>query len=239
MRARRDGRRRAPARGGMRICHVAPELLPVPPTRGGAIERWIRDAAVRLVGARPRSARRVARSRRRRDRVERRRRHAITSSRFRRDRSRAARRRWLRGLWYYSGVRRCSPRSAPDIVHHHSRPAGLVAAAERRGAVAVISLHSMDYGWGFGYRGWDRPLFTRGLRCGARACSCVSDFIRAPHDRALSVDRIEGDDGLQRRRRRHVHARRRRAPTDADRCCTSAASRSAKAFTCCSMHSSA
>ena len=34
----------------MRICHVGPELLPVPPTRGGAIERWIRDAAVRLHG---------------------------------------------------------------------------------------------------------------------------------------------------------------------------------------------
>ena len=32
----------------MKICHVAPELLPVPPSRGGAIERWIRDAAVRL-----------------------------------------------------------------------------------------------------------------------------------------------------------------------------------------------
>ena len=32
----------------MKICHVAPELLPVPPTKGGAIERWIRDAAMRL-----------------------------------------------------------------------------------------------------------------------------------------------------------------------------------------------
>ena len=38
----------------MKICHVAPELLPVPPTKGGAIERWIRDAAVRLARARPR-----------------------------------------------------------------------------------------------------------------------------------------------------------------------------------------
>ena len=28
----------------MKICHVAPELLPVPPTRGGAIERWIRES---------------------------------------------------------------------------------------------------------------------------------------------------------------------------------------------------
>ena len=32
----------------MRICHVAPELLPVPPVKGGAIERWIRDAAAQL-----------------------------------------------------------------------------------------------------------------------------------------------------------------------------------------------
>src|SRR5829696_2918532 len=44
---RRTGRCRG-ARGGMKICHVAPELLPVPPTKGGAIERWIRDAATTL-----------------------------------------------------------------------------------------------------------------------------------------------------------------------------------------------
>lgn len=44
-------------------------------------------------------------------------------------------------------------------------------------APSVISLHSMDYGWGFGYRGWDRPLFTRGLQS-ARTVLCVSDFIR-------------------------------------------------------------
>jgi len=41
----------------------------------------------------------------------------------------------------------------------------------------MISLHSMDYGWGFGYRGWDRPIFTRGLQAASRVL-CVSDFIR-------------------------------------------------------------
>jgi len=35
----------------------------------------------------------------------------------------------------------------------------------------------MDYGWGFGYRGWDRPIFTRGLQAASRVL-CVSDFIR-------------------------------------------------------------
>ena len=66
-------------------------------------------------------------------------------------------------------------RLGPDVVHHHSRPAGLwISSGKTR---SVISLHSMDYGWGFGYRGWDRPLFTRGLRAASRVL-CVSDFIR-------------------------------------------------------------
>lgn len=81
-----------------------------------------------------------------------------------------------RGLWYYSRVRSLLSAIGPDVTHHHSRPAGLwlCAGVSPR---SVISLHSMDYGWGFGYRGWDRPLFMRGLQAAARVL-CVSDFIR-------------------------------------------------------------
>ena len=158
----------------MRICHVAPELLPVPPTKGGAIERWIRDAAGRLT--------------RRGHEV-----HVI--SRDHGDGATALTEggvhyhfvpipAWLdrglpaaiaRGAWYYSRVRALLSTIDADVVHHHSRPNGLWICGAA--APSVISLHSMDYGWGFGYRGWDRPLFARGLDTAARVF-CVSDFIR-------------------------------------------------------------
>ena len=83
-----------------------------------------------------------------------------------------------RGLWYYSRVRAVLAGLHPDIVHHHSRPAGLWLCASV--APSVISLHSMDYGWGFGYRGWDRPLFTRGLQS-ARARAVRLRFHPPPH----------------------------------------------------------
>ena len=161
----------------MRICHVAPELLPVPPARGGAIERWIRDAAVRLV-ARGHEVHVVSRDHG--DGVLER---VIDGVRYHFVRIPAALEQGLpaavlRGLWYYLGARRRLTRLAPDIVHHHSRPAGLwLSLAGRAPATHVISLHSMEYGWSFGYRGWDRPLCARGLRAAARVL-CVSDFIR-------------------------------------------------------------
>ena len=160
----------------MRICQVAPELLPVPPAKGGAIERWIRDAAVRLVG-RGHEVHVIARD------------HGdgVASSvidgvryHFVRipaaiDSGRLAG--LVRGLWYYLHVRGILKRIAPDIVHHHSRPAGLwLSAPPGLAARYVISLHSMDYGWGFGYRAWDRPFFARGLALASRVL-CVSNFI--------------------------------------------------------------
>jgi len=158
----------------MRICHVAPELLPVPPTRGGAIERWIRDAAGRLArrghelhvisrdhgdGVRAMNDAGV--------------RYHFIPMPARLDAGLPAG--LARGLWYYSRAKAILSAVRPDVAHHHSRPAGLWLC---RGAwPSVISLHSMDYGWGFGYRGWDRPLFTRGLQAASRVL-CVSDFIR-------------------------------------------------------------
>jgi spore coat protein SA len=158
----------------MKICHVAPELLPVPPTRGGAIERWIRDAAGRLArrghdlhvisrdhgdGARECEEAGV--------------RYHFIAVPPRLDSGMPAA--MARGAWYYSRARAILRGLRPDVVHHHSRPAGLWLCDGPW--PSVISLHSMDYGWGFGYRGWDRPLFMRGLRAAGRLL-CVSDFIR-------------------------------------------------------------
>lgn len=160
----------------MKICHVAPELLPVPPIKGGAIERWVRDAAVRLAGrghevhviSRDRGDAAVT------DTIDGVNYHYIAIPAWL-DHGRAAA--LLRGVWYYLAVRRVLSRLSPEIVHHHSRPAGLwLSHPAGSSSCLVISLHSMDYGWGFGYRAWDRRWFARGLGMASRVL-CVSKFI--------------------------------------------------------------
>jgi len=161
----------------MRICHVAPELLPVPPTKGGAIERWIRDAATRLA-ARGHEVHVMSR-----DHGDGRANETIDGVRYHYvavppviDRGVAAV--MLRGLWHYEGARRVLASVKPDIVHHHSRPAGLwLSKGGAPAAKHVISLHSMDYGWAFGYARWDRRLFNRGFAAASRVLG-VSNFIR-------------------------------------------------------------
>lgn len=161
----------------MRICHVAPELLPVPPVKGGAIERWIRDAAAQFA-SRGHDVHVVSRDhgdgthQRRIDGVSY---HFVRIPPFL-DRGRAAA--FGRGLWYFRGVGQVLRQIRPDVVHHHSRPAGAyVSGASVSGARQVISLHSMSYGWNFCYRAWDRALFRRAFAASARVL-CVSDFIR-------------------------------------------------------------
>lgn len=157
---------------------MAPELLPVPPVKGGAIERWIRDAVVRLA-ARGHDVHVVSRDHGdgARERViDGVRYHFVTIPPALESGLPAA---LARGLWYYMGARRRLAVIAPDIVHHHSRPAGLwIGLGGAPFAAHVLSLHSMEYGWSFGYRRWDRALIARGLRAASRVL-CVSDFIRA------------------------------------------------------------
>ena len=84
----------------------------------------------------------------------------------------------LRGFWHYNGVRQLLGMIAPDVVHHHSRPAGLwLSKGGAPRAKQVISLHSMEYGWSFGYARWDRRLFNRGFAAATRVLG-VSNFIR-------------------------------------------------------------
>ncbi len=161
----------------MRICHVGPEMLPVPPTHGGAIERWIRDAAVRLHG-RGHEVHVIARDHgdgRKQDVIDGVHYHfveipqAIDSG--------VSSVMW-RGLWHYNGVRHVLSAIAPDVVHHHSRPAGLwLSKGGAPRAKQIISLHSMDYGWSFGFARWDRRLFNRGFAAATRVLG-VSNFIR-------------------------------------------------------------
>jgi spore coat protein SA len=181
---------------------VAPELLPVPPTRGGAIERWIRDATIKLAG-RGHVVDVIAR-----DHGDGLTERVIDGVRYHFvrippaiDSGRLAG--LFKGLWYYAAARRIIARLNPDIVHHHSRPAGLWLTM-RSGAAPrhVISLHSMDYGWGFGHRAWDRGLFRHGLARAARIL-CVSKFIhrhtveRYPSIAGHATTVYNGVDGAQ------------------------------------------
>ena len=161
----------------MKICHVAPELLPVPPTRGGAIERWIRDAATRLA-ARGHDVHVMSRDHgdgRTSETIDGVRYHYVDVPR-RIDRGLPAV--MFRGLWHYEGARRVLAAITPDVVHHHSRPGGLwLSKGGAPAARQVISLHSMEYGWAFGYAGWDRRIFNWGFDAAARVLG-VSNFIR-------------------------------------------------------------
>jgi spore coat protein SA len=162
----------------MKICHVAPELLPVPPTKGGAIERWIRDAATRLAAS-GHDVHVMSRDHgdgRTRDTIDGVHYHYVAVPAAI-DRGLAAV--MFRGLWHYEGARRVLASISPDIVHHHSRPAGLwLSKGGAPAAKQVISLHSMEYGWAFGYAGWDRRVFNRGFDAATRVLG-VSNFIRA------------------------------------------------------------
>lgn len=160
----------------MRICHVAPELLPVPPSKGGAIERWIRDAAERLV-QRGHEVHVISRDHgdgRSSDRAGGVHYHYIAVPPSI-ERGMAAV--MFRGLRHYRKARAILRTIAPEVVHHHSRPAGLWLSDTGRPR-NVISLHSMDYGWSFGYARWDRRVFDRGFALAARVLG-VSNFIRA------------------------------------------------------------
>ena len=159
----------------MRICHVAPELLPVPPSRGGAIERWIRDAAVRLA-ARGHEVHVISR-----DHGDGRTTALGDGVRYHfipvppsLDQGLPAV--MFRGLRHYRKAKALLKTIVPDVVHHHSRPGGLWLS-DTSGSRSVISLHSMDYGWSFGYARWDRRVFNRGFAAAARVLS-VSNFIR-------------------------------------------------------------
>jgi spore coat protein SA len=184
----------------MTICHVAPELLPVPPSKGGAIERWIRDAAVRLA-QRGHTVHVISR-----DAGDGRTEWTCDGVHYHYLRIPPTIDRGLpagmaRGLWYYRSAGGKIAVITPDVVHHHSRPAGLWMTA-RRGSPTrhVISLHSMDYGWGFGHRAWDRRLFRLGLAAAARIL-CVSNFIyrhtveRYPRVRRAATTVYNGVDG--------------------------------------------
>ena len=161
----------------MKICHVAPELLPVPPVRGGAIERHIRDVTGRLA-ERGHDVHVVSR-----DHGDGMRETCLDGVHYHfvpipPSRDRGARALLLRGLSYFASVGGLLARLKPDIVHHHSRPAGAyLSGAFGRRSRHVISMHSLQYGWGFFYASWDRLLFRRALQACARVL-CVSDFVR-------------------------------------------------------------
>jgi spore coat protein SA len=161
----------------VKICQIAPELLPVPPDRGGAIERWIRDASRRLA-ARGHDVHVVSRDHG--DKVSTRQIDGVTYHFVRIPRGIDSGQAgvFLRGAWYFMRAASVVARLEPDIVHHHSRPSGVYCSHRRAPKPQhVLSLHSMRYGWPCAYGGADRVLFDAAFRVCARVLS-VSEFIR-------------------------------------------------------------
>jgi glycosyltransferase involved in cell wall biosynthesis len=149
----------------------------VPPEKGGAIERWIRDGS-RLLAARGHDVHVVSRDHG--DDVRERQIDGVTYHFVRIppaiDRGQAGV--VLRGPWYFMRAAAVVARLQPQIVHHHSRPSGLYCSYRRApNARHVLSLHSMRYGWSCAYAGIDRAVFNAAFRVCARVLP-VSDFIR-------------------------------------------------------------
>ena len=164
----------------MRVCLVAPELLPVPPIRGGAIEAWIDAVAPHLarrgvevhiisvgdVGLSS-TSQTIGSGR-------------VTSHYL--DLPRALSRFPLtaiaRGAVYFRRVGRLIERLQPDIVHHHNRPLGLLIAKNRYAHPCrhVLSIHNIDYGWCLSSRRIDRLFFAKGFARCDRILP-VSDFL--------------------------------------------------------------
>ena len=149
----------------------------MPPDRGGAIERWIRDAA-RLLAARGHDVHVVSRehgdggSERQIDGVA----YHFVRIPAALDRGQLAV--IARGAWYFTRAGAVVARLSPQVVHHHSRPASVYALGRRAPrARHVLSLHSMRYGWPCIYAGADRSIFRVAFRACARVLP-VSDFIR-------------------------------------------------------------
>ncbi len=166
----------------MRVCHVAPELLPVPPVRGGAIEAWVANVATALakrgVDVHVLS---VADE-------------ALTGGEDRVDASGVTYHdvsipaplkvfpldAVARGYYYFRRVGERIAQLHPDIVHYHNRPLGLLIAetTARSGYRRVMSLHNIDYGWCLTSKRVDRLFFERGFAACDRILT-VSDFIGA------------------------------------------------------------
>ncbi len=165
----------------MKVCLVAPELIPVPPILGGAIETWIDRIGAELARAGVEV-------------------HVISVShpdvvpgtRTEGQGSvtyhyipvppaleRAPLRVVARGGYYFQRAGRVIRRIRPEIVHHQNRPLGLLIARGAAGVPArqVLSLQNIDYGWCLSSKRIDRLFFARGFAACDRVLA-ASEFIR-------------------------------------------------------------
>ncbi len=166
----------------MKICLVAPELLPVPPIRGGALETWVESVAPELarLGAEVHVL-------------------SVSNPMLQPQTKRigngsvtyhyivipAILQRYpltvlLRGYDYYRRVGALVRRLQPDIVQHLNRPLGLLVTQRRAGGRSrhLLSLQNIAYGWCFLGKELDRLWFRQGFAACDRVLA-VSDFVRA------------------------------------------------------------
>src|SRR3989338_7766765 len=164
----------------MKVCLVAPELMPVPPVRGGAIETGI-------AGVAPELARLGAEV------------HVISVAdptlqpntipvgpghvTYHYVRIPRMLRRFpldviANGFCYFRRAGAIIKALKPDIVRHHNRPLGLLMAKSRYAHPCrhVVSIHNLDYGWCLSSRRVDRLFFRRAFAQCDKVLT-VSDFL--------------------------------------------------------------
>ncbi|MFC1807902.1 glycosyltransferase family 4 protein [Candidatus Omnitrophota bacterium] len=164
----------------MRVCMVGLDTLPLPPVKGGAIERIMQETAIHLVGAG----------------IE----LHIISIGDREAQEEALKRddginyhfvdipkiigsypvdRLAKGLFYYKRVGKLIKDIGPNIVHYQNQPAAVFCASRsyNNGTKNVLHLHNMDYGWNFMAKRVDKFLFKKGFDRVDSIITC-SDFIK-------------------------------------------------------------
>lgn len=168
----------------MRVCLVAPELLPVPPVRGGAIEQWIESVAVELAqrrvdvhviavhgpprpgaGASPPTHGGVTY-------------HHVPVPQILEAYPLSV---IGKGYYFFTQVGRIIGRLQPDIAHYHNRPLGVLIAHRWYASSRcrnVLSLHNTASGWCLFAKQADRCWFPQGFTRCDRVLT-VSEFIRA------------------------------------------------------------
>src|SRR3989338_8297042 len=165
----------------MKICMVGFETLPIPPVKGGAVERGIQEI-IRYLSRRGIEI------------------HVISIADEKITPEVLAENsfatfhyvafppwllkypidRLLKGWYFYRKVGELINRIDPDIVHYRNYPAAVYVASKqyRKEYKNIINFHNMDYGWNFFAKRLDRFLFGKGVKKTDYTIT-VSDYIKS------------------------------------------------------------
>lgn len=164
----------------MKVCMVGFETLPIPPVKGGAVERGIQEI-IRYLAKQGIEIHVISIAD-----------DEITEDVLRENPCAKFHYvkfpplflkypvdRLVKGWFFYTQVGRLINEINPDIVHYRNYPAAVYVASKqyRKKYKNIINFHNMDYGWNFFAKRLDRFLFRKGFQQ-TDFCITVSDYIK-------------------------------------------------------------